>query len=214
MDFEMARQKVATHSTNNNSVAGKVALVTGGSRGIGLAIAEALVKAGAFVFVTGRDRKALKSASSKLGKNATAVRCDLRDPRAVASLFREIKKRYGRLDYLVNNAGVAHAIANVDRMNLETWREVIDINLTGLFLVTHHALPLIPSGGVIVNNLSISAKQVFPGFSAYGASKFGALGFTNTLRLEVRERGIRVTALMPGAVNTVFWIYLLRVVGK
>jgi NAD(P)-dependent dehydrogenase (short-subunit alcohol dehydrogenase family) len=204
----MARKRapvVARRLQNGGSIEGKVALVTGGSRGIGLAIAEALVGAGAFVFVTGRDRKALKSASAQLGKSATAVRCDLRDPRAVASLCREIKKRFGRLDFLVNNAGIAHPLANVDKLTLETWREVIDINLTGLFLVTHHALPLISSGGVIVNNLSISAKQVFAGFSAYSASKFGALGFTDALRLEVRERGIRVTALLPGAVRTDIW---------
>jgi NAD(P)-dependent dehydrogenase (short-subunit alcohol dehydrogenase family) len=183
----------------------KVALVTGGNRGIGLAIAAALVKAGAFVIVTGRDPKALKTASTQLGKNATAIRCDVSDEQSVISLARELKKRFGRIDFLINNAGVAHALHNVQEMPVETWQEVIDTNLTGLFLVCHHVLPLMSAGSVIINNLSISAKQVFPGFSAYSASKFGALGFTDTLRLELRDKGIRVTALIPGAVQTDIW---------
>jgi len=198
----MARGKKPTASA---SARGKVALVTGGSRGIGLAIASALVKAGATVYITGRDRKALNAATAKLGRTATAVQCDVRDPNAVASLFRDISKNSGRIDYLINNAAIAHLLATVEEMSPQTWNDVISTNLTGLFLVTHHALPLISSGGVIVNNLSISAKQCFNGFSAYTSSKHGALGFTDTLRMELRERGIRVTALLPGAVETDIW---------
>src|SRR5258707_15323163 len=102
---------------------GKVALVTGGSRGIGLAIAAALVETGVSVFITGRDRKALKSASTQLGPKAIPVRCDVRDAKGVASLFREIKKKFGRLDFLINNAGVAHALLSVEAMPLDTWQE-------------------------------------------------------------------------------------------
>jgi NAD(P)-dependent dehydrogenase (short-subunit alcohol dehydrogenase family) len=197
----MARRKKSTTSASAN---GKVALVTGGSRGIGLAIASELVEAGATVYITGRNRKALNAAAAKLG-TATAVQCDVRDPKSVSALFRDIKRRSGRIDYLINNAAIAHSLASVEEMSPETWNDVIATNLTGLFLVTHHALPLIVSGGVIVNNLSISAKQCFNGFSAYTASKHGALGFTDTLRMELRERGIRVTALLPGAVETDIW---------
>jgi NAD(P)-dependent dehydrogenase (short-subunit alcohol dehydrogenase family) len=198
----MARGK---KSTTPESARGKVALATGGSRGIGFAIASALVDAGATVYITGRDRKALNAAAAKLGSNATALQCDVRDPKAVTALLRDIKKKSGRIDYLINNAAIAHSLATVEEMSPETWNDVVATNLTGLFLVTHHALPLMSSGAVIVNNLSISAKQCFNGFSAYTASKHGALGFTDTLRMELRERGIRVTALLPGAVETEIW---------
>ena len=131
--------------------------------------------------------------------------CDVRDAAAVRSVFAAIKRRFGRLDILVNNAGVAHENVNVAKLPLQSWTEVIDTNLTGMFLVTQAALPLMKRGGTIVNNLSIAARQVFPGLSAYNASKHGALGFTNTLREELRGKGIRVIALMPGATDTAIW---------
>ena len=93
----------------------------------------------------------------------------------------------------------------MEKLDWEAWQRVLQINLSGLFLVTHSALPLMKAGGTIVNNLSVASKQVFKGMSAYCASKFGALGFTDTLREEVRERGIRVVALIPGAVDTEIW---------
>lgn len=184
---------------------GKVALVTGGNRGIGLAIAQSLAREGCKVVVTGRDAKALKAASSLLGKDSFAVRCDVCDPRAVAKLFREIGKRCKSLDILVNNAGVAHGLANIDALSLEEWSKVIDTNLTGLFLVTRQALPMMRRGGSIVNTLSIAAYEPFAGMAAYNAAKFGALGFTEALREELREKGIRVTALVPGATATDIW---------
>ena len=109
------------------------------------------------------------------------------------------------MDILINNAGVAHPNLNVRDLPFDSWREVIDANLNGMFLITRDALPLMKSGGVIVNNLSIAAKRVFAGSSAYNASKHGALGFTNTLREELREKGIRVIALLPGATDTAIW---------
>jgi len=116
-----------------------------------------------------------------------------------------VKRRFRRLDILVNNAGVAHPGLPVGRLPLGTWKEVIDTNLSGMFLVTQAALPLMKRGSVIVNNLSIAAKRVFPGSSAYNASKHGALGFTSTLREELREQEIRVIALLPGATDTEIW---------
>ena len=129
----------------------------------------------------------------------------LRDPRSVERLFAQVKKRFHRLDVLVNNAGIAHPLHEVARLPVKAWQEVIATNLTGMFLATRAALPLLRSGGVIVNNLSISARQVFPRNAAYDASKHGALGFTKALREELRPRGIRVIALLPGATDTAIW---------
>jgi NAD(P)-dependent dehydrogenase (short-subunit alcohol dehydrogenase family) len=183
----------------------KIALVTGGNRGIGLAIARALAAEGCDLVITGRDQSSLKKAAKELGTEVLPMVCDVRDPEAVETVFAAIRDRFGRLDILINNAGVAHAHLSVAKLPLESWREVIDTNLTGMFLVTQAALPLMKRGAAIVNNLSIAAKRVFPGSSAYNASKHGALGFTNTLREELRERGIRVIALMPGATDTGIW---------
>jgi NAD(P)-dependent dehydrogenase (short-subunit alcohol dehydrogenase family) len=123
----------------------------------------------------------------------------------VDALAIAVRKQFGRLDILINNAGIAHTTATVDKLSIEAWREVIDTNLTGLFLVTRAMLHLMHTGGSIVNNLSVAAKMVFPETSAYNASKHGALGFTDTLREELRPRGIRVIGLFPGATDTDIW---------
>lgn len=184
---------------------GKIALVTGGNRGIGLAIARALAAQGCNVVISGRNLSTLSKAAAQLGSKAVPIVCDVRDAAAVSALLAEIKARFGRLDILINNAGVAHENLPVAKLSIETWKQVMDTNLTGMFLVTRAALPLMKRGAAIVNNLSISAKRVFPGSSAYNASKHGGLGFTNTLREELRQRGIRVIALMPGATDTDIW---------
>jgi NAD(P)-dependent dehydrogenase (short-subunit alcohol dehydrogenase family) len=183
----------------------KLALITGGNRGIGLAIARALAAEGCDLVITGRNRSTLNKAAKELGRSVVPIACDVRDPKAVQALFVTLKARFGHLDILINNAGMAHANLTVAKLPLASWREVIDTNLTGMFLVTRAALPLMKRGAAIVNNLSIAAKRVFPGSSAYNASKHGALGFTNTLREELRGQGIRVIALLPGATNTAIW---------
>jgi NAD(P)-dependent dehydrogenase (short-subunit alcohol dehydrogenase family) len=187
---------------------GKVALITGASQGIGLAIAHALAAEGCDVVIAGRTASSLKKAAKQLARNKVQVLpvvSDVRDEQAVRALIAAVKKRFRRLDILVNNAGVAHANLPVEKLPLAAWREVIDTNLTGMFLVTRAALPLMKRGGTIVNNLSISAKRAFPGMSAYTAAKHGGLGFTKTLREELRPRGIRVIALLPGAADTAIW---------
>ncbi|HTM87426.1 MAG TPA: SDR family NAD(P)-dependent oxidoreductase, partial [Terriglobales bacterium] len=131
--------------------------------------------------------------------------CDVRDAQSVAALFAAVKKKFRRLDFLINNAGISHAMAEVERLPLETWREVIDTDLTGMFLVTQAALPLMRRGATTVNNLSLAATRVFAGQSAYCAAKHGSLGLTRTLREELRPRGIRVIALLPGATSTDIW---------
>ena len=134
-----------------------------------------------------------------------AERCEVQNPASVAAVFAKVKKRWGRLDILINNAGISQAMFPVEKTPLELWRSVLDINLTGLFLCARAAIPLMPRGATIVNNLSVAAKQIFPNFSAYNASKHGALGFTLTLREELIPKGIRVIALMPGATDTDIW---------
>jgi len=189
-------------------VPARVALITGGSRGIGLAMARVFAREGYALVITGRDRARLNSALKDLEQShaeVTALRCDVRDATSVHEMFAELRGKHQAIDVLINNAGVAHTLAPVEKLSLAAWEDVIATNLTGTFLVTRAALPLMHAGGTIVNNLSIAAQQVFTGMSAYNASKAGALGFTNVLREELRPKGIRVLALLPGATDTEIW---------
>jgi len=184
----------------------KVAVVTGGSRGIGFAIAQTLAQHGCQVVIAGRNAKTLKAAADALHKmKVEAVRCDITDPDQVDNLFAAVRNNHSKIDILVNNAGIAHELAPVQKLSIAAWRSVIDTNLTGMFLCTRAALPLMHAGGTIVNNLSVAAIQPFEGMAAYNASKYGALGFTNVLREELRQQGIRVLALMPGPTDTEIW---------
>jgi len=194
--------------TGTNSLAGKVAVITGGSRGIGFAIAQALTRRGCDVVITGRSATTLDSAIATLKENNANVLglpCDVADPAQVEKLFAQVKQANSKIDILVNNAGISHALAPVDKLSMENWKSVLDVNLNGMFFCTRAALPLMSSGGTIVNNLSVAAVRPFPGLAAYNASKAGALGFTNVLREELRKRGIRVLALIVGATATEIW---------
>ena len=191
---------------------GKIAVVTGGSSGIGFAIAKALAGENCNVVITGRDEGKLGTAarriSSSTQRNSARIVpevCDVRDPRAIDELFVTVESMFGHLDVLVNNAGISQAPTPLEQTSLELWREQIDTNLTGVFLCTRAALPLMKRGAIIINNLSAAAKQIFPNFYAYTAAKTGALGFTLSLRAELIPRGIRVTALLPGATKTDIW---------
>ena len=186
---------------------GKVAVITGGSRGIGLAMACAFADSGYNVVIMGHNAARLEKAMQELkrGPQAQGLLCDVRDAGSVANAFRHIAEKHPSIHVLVNNAGIAHALAPVEELPIATWREVIDTNLTGTFLVTRAALPLMQAGSTVVNNLSVAAVQPFAGMSAYNASKFGAMGFTQALREDVRKKGIRVLALLPGATDTDIW---------
>jgi NAD(P)-dependent dehydrogenase (short-subunit alcohol dehydrogenase family) len=189
-------------------LAGKIAVVTGGSRGIGLAIARQLAAESCAVTVTGRDPQALQRAIAQFKAEGIALEaqpCDIGSEKQVENLFSSVQRHFGKIDYLVNNAGTAHALSHVDRLPAPEFRRVVDVNLTGTFLCSRAAIPLMSAGAVIVNNLSVAATQPFAGMSAYCAAKAGALAFTNTLREELRARGIRVLALIPGAVDTDIW---------
>jgi len=185
----------------------KLALVTGASRGLGLAIAEALSERGFHLILTARSGRPLERLSARL-PNSTAIVCDIREPEAVAQLAARVGALSGtrkRLDVLINNAGIAGPAQPIASLDFAKWREVIDTNLHGTFLVTQAMLPFLGKGSVIVNNLSVAARTAFPGMAAYNASKHGLLGFTETLREEVRPSGMRVVALLPGAADTKIW---------
>jgi NAD(P)-dependent dehydrogenase (short-subunit alcohol dehydrogenase family) len=141
----------------------------------------------------------------RLNVPVLAQSCDVRSPDSVDYLFALVRGLHKPLDILINNAGIGHPNRTVSELPYPTWMEVIDTNLNGLFLMTQAALAVMKRGSTIVNNLSIAAERVFPGSAAYNASKHGALGFTNTLREELRPKGIRVIALMPGATDTAIW---------
>lgn len=195
-------------SAKSNSLRGQVALITGATRGIGLAIADALAREGCNLILTARDEKALAKIGRELASSKTRILahpCDVRDQHSVDDLFRSARRHFRRLDILINNAGIAHPNLAIDQLPFQLWTAVLETNLTGMFLVSQAALPIMEGGGTIVNNLSIAATRVFPGSAAYNASKHGALGLTNTLREELRPKGIRVIALLPGATDTDIW---------
>jgi NAD(P)-dependent dehydrogenase (short-subunit alcohol dehydrogenase family) len=155
--------------------------------------------------ITGRDHAALEAASRTLASQTQvcAKICDITKFEDVSSLFEQARQEFGRIDILINNAGIIHPNASIDKLDPQVWDRVIATNLTGMFLVTRAAIPLMQNGSTIVNNISI--KAVFAGESAYCASKHGALALTNTLREELRPRKIRVIALIPGATDTEIW---------
>jgi NAD(P)-dependent dehydrogenase (short-subunit alcohol dehydrogenase family) len=182
---------------------GRIILVTGGSRGIGLAIARACGREGARLILAARDRGALRRAAKAVPGGALAVGVDMTRPAPVRRLFRRVREKYGRLDVLVNSAGVFTYKPFV-RTTLEDWRRNIESNLTSLFLAARAALPLLERSRAphVVSILSISSLRAFPNCSAYTASKFGALGLTRALAEELRSRRIRVTAVVPGSTDT------------
>lgn len=187
---------------------GKTAVVTGGNRGIGFAIADALAARGCAVVLTSRSAASAEEAAAKLAKHKVRTipfQCDVRDETAIERLFALVSDEFRDLDFLVNNAGLYGPSVAVDQVPVDGWRETLETNLTGTFLCTRHAVPLMKRGSVIVNNLSIAAYQVFPNSAAYIASKQGMLGLTNATREDLRGRGIRVVALVPGATDTEIW---------
>jgi 3-oxoacyl-[acyl-carrier protein] reductase len=190
-------------------IRGQVAIVTGGSRGIGLAIAHALVANGVNVAITGRNETHLSEARRHIeGAGPAAVetlRADVRHYSEVERAIAATVSRFGGLDIVVNNAGVG-VFNNVAEMTPDQWSEVIDTNLTGVFNACHAALPHLAQrgGGYIINISSLAGKNPFAGAAAYCASKSGLNAFSEALMQEVRYDNIRVTYIMPGSVATGF----------
>jgi NAD(P)-dependent dehydrogenase (short-subunit alcohol dehydrogenase family) len=184
---------------------GKVAIVTGATRGIGRAIAEALVNAGASVTVSARTAKDIDALAAKMGKSALGISADVGRYEDCNNLIARTVERFGRLDILINNAGIG-GFKPVAEMEPAQWRTVIDTNLNSLFYCSHEAIPHLRKAGDgwIINIGSLAGKNAFPGGSAYNASKFGLIGFSEALMQELRYDDIRVSYIMPGSVNTEF----------
>jgi len=183
------------------NLSNKSALVTGGTKGIGRAIAESLIKAGARITITARNEDEIAQAVSQLGDKATGQVCDVRDYNQVKSVFAKLDY----LDILVNNAGVG-IFGSVESMSVEDFRAVLETNLFGVFYCCHEAIPLMKKrgGGYIINISSLAGANPHAEMAAYNASKFGLNGFSEALMQEVRHDNIKVSYIMPGSVNTEF----------
>ncbi|HEY1435193.1 MAG TPA: SDR family oxidoreductase [Thermoanaerobaculia bacterium] len=188
--------------------AARVALVTGGTRGIGEAVARRLTAEGFAVFISGRTEDSVGKALARFAKEGLGVRgfaADARREEDQQRLVESAARDGGRLDVLVNNAGIGH-FAPVDQLDPEKFREVVETNLFGPFYAIRHAAPLMKKtgGGFVVNIASLASVNAFAGGAAYNASKFGLLGFSEAAMLDLRHDGIRMATVLPGSVATEF----------
>lgn len=186
----------------------KVALITGGSKGIGYGVAEALLKLGMKVAITSRSLKSAETAAAKLKKIGSgeilALEADVKNYKSQEIAVKKIIKTWGQLDVLVANAGVGH-FASIDELKIEEWQDTIDTNLTGVFYSIKSSLDsLKKSEGYIITISSLAGTNFFAGGTAYNASKFGVTGFTQAAMLDLRKYGIKVSTIMPGSVATHF----------
>lgn len=187
----------------------KSAIVTGGTRGIGYGIAEALLENGFDVLICGTSQKGVDRAVHQLsaahGGRIAGTVCDVRKYDIVRAMMLEALQKYSGLDVLINNAGIGR-FSSVEKMAPEDWSATIETNLSGVFYCCHEAIPLMKKrgGGYIINIGSLAGKNFFPGGAAYCASKAGLIGFSETLMQEVRYEHIRVSYIMPGSVETEF----------
>ncbi|MBA3891849.1 MAG: SDR family oxidoreductase [Gemmatimonadaceae bacterium] len=194
-----------TSPTSEGALAGKVALVTGGSRGIGFAIARVLTSHGASAVISGRSSKDLEGAHAELGPRTLAVEADVRDPEDAERLVHDAVGHFGGLDVVVNNAGVG-LFGNVEAMSVADWHTIVETNLSGVFYCCRAAIPHLKErgGGWIINVSSLAGSNPFAGGAAYCASKAGLDAFSEALMQEVRHDDIRVSCVAPGSVATGF----------
>ena len=185
----------------------KVAYITGGSKGIGYGIAEVLLKAGMKVAITSRNLQSAKEAAKSLSEDESkvlALESDVISMAAEKRTVEQISKHFGQLDILVANAGVGH-MANIEALTEEEWKDTIDTNLTGVFNSVKASLEdLKKTKGYIITIASLAGANFFANGSAYNASKFGLVGFSQAIMLDLRQYGIKVTTIMPGSVATQF----------
>ncbi|MHC5747273.1 MAG: SDR family oxidoreductase [Nostoc sp.] len=180
---------------------GKIALVTGGNSGIGLATAKQFVAEGAYVYITGRRQVELDAAVEAIGKNVTAVQSDVSNLADLDRLFATIKLEQGHLDIIFANAGGGQ-IAPLGAITEEHFDKTFNINVKGLLFTVQKALPLLPEGASIILNASITSIKGTPAFSVYSATKAAVRSFARNWILDLRERKIRVNAISPGVVPT------------
>jgi 3-oxoacyl-[acyl-carrier protein] reductase len=186
----------------------KVAFITGGSKGIGLGIAEELVKNNVNVAITARSEKDLEIAVEHLNSikpdTAIGIVADVRSFASQQAAVNQTLAKWGQIDILIANAGVGH-FASIENMEVDQWNETIDTNLTGVFYTVKAGLEQITKNeGYIITVASLAGTNFFAGGSAYNASKFGLVGFTQAIMLDLRSKGIKVTTIMPGSVATYF----------
>jgi 3-oxoacyl-[acyl-carrier protein] reductase len=185
----------------------KVIVVVGASRGIGRATALALAEPGAHIVLAARDSAALDALAAELragGADATPAPCDITAEPHVRRLIESAAGIAGRIDLLINSAGGA-VVAPLAELTLADWERSLRVSLTGVFLTCKHAAAHMRAGGLIVNVASVAARQAFPNWSAYVAAKHGLLGFSSAIREELRPRGVRVSVVLPAAVDTELW---------
>jgi NAD(P)-dependent dehydrogenase (short-subunit alcohol dehydrogenase family) len=180
---------------------GKVAVVTGGNSGIGLATAKRFVAEGAYVFVTGRRQPELDAAVREIGESVMGVRGDVSDLADLDRLYATVKAKTGRIDILFANAGTAE-LAPLGAISEEHFDKIFNTNVKGVLFTVQKALPLMPDGGSIILNASIVASTGNPAFSVYSATKAAVRSFARTWILDLKERRIRVNAISPGPINT------------
>jgi gluconate 5-dehydrogenase len=183
-------------------LAGKVCVVTGGGRGIGRGMAEGLHRHGATVVLTGRTMAVLEETAHAMGDRAVPIACDVSREGDVESLRDAVLARCGRIDALVNNAGVNPIFKGIERTSLAEWSNIVDTNLTGVFLCCKHLGGAIGAGGSVVNVSSVAGHAGLPRSVPYCASKGGVEMLTKALALDWAKRGVRVNALAPGWVDT------------
>jgi len=184
----------------------KVAYITGGSKGIGLGIAEALLKQKMRVVISGRDKKALEAAKAYLGNSESvlALQSDVTNFKDEENAIKTIDNTWGRLDVVLANAGVGN-FAPIDEMKLEQWHQMLDTNLTGAFYTLKDAIAALKiTKGYYMTLASLAGTNFFAQGAGYNASKFGVVGFTQAAMLDLRKYGIKVTTIMPGSVATYF----------
>ncbi len=190
------------------SLKGKIGLITGGTRGIGYAVAQEFAAAGASVFVCGRDKSRVAEAVREISSvgNVQGEDCDVRSEAQVKQLIDECVRVFGGIDILVNNAGVGTFGNKVEETPPDDFRRILETNLSGTFYACHYAIPELKKrgGGYIFNISSLAGQNAHPGMAAYNASKFGLNGFSEALMQEVRHDGIKVSYICPGSVNTEF----------
>ncbi len=189
-------------------LSGKTAIITGGSKGIGLGIAQAMLDQGMQVVITGRNRQSIDEAVELLsksgGERVSGVVSDVRHLASEENVVIETIQKYGQVDVLIANAGVGH-FAPIEEMTTEQWNDVIDINLTGVFHSVKACVPALKkTRGYIITIASLAGTNFFAGGAAYNASKFGLVGFTQAVMLDLRNSGIKTTTIMPGSVATYF----------
>jgi 3-oxoacyl-[acyl-carrier protein] reductase len=187
-------------------ITGKTALITGGTKGIGYGIAMSMLKEGMKVAITGRTKEGVATAQDALGDygDVLGIVSDVRNFSSLEEGVGRVLKKWGKLDVLIANAGVGH-FSSITDLSAEQWQETIDINLTGVFNSVKASIPALKNtGGYIITIASLAGTNFFAGGAAYNASKFGLVGMTQAMMLDLRHEGINVSTIMPGSVATYF----------